>query len=213
LGGGPFPPASLSLTRSPSVSLPPSISFLVPLAGAATSHIQPFDLIHYGSYLTALSPLWVVAFPASLPAVGAFVATLSLGEAVWSPPWYTYSMQAAPDGHEGLFTALASAPLFAAKLPTGALSGWLLEHHCPGNGPCPGPGDPGPVPAPGACDPRTLWGVIAAITLTSPLTLLLFQRWLRPAARKEGGEATGGEYRRVEVGSGDGSEGVGVRVI
>ena len=49
-----------------------------------------------------------------------FVATLSLGESVWSPRWYDYSMSLAPEGREGIFTALASAPLFAAKLPTGA---------------------------------------------------------------------------------------------
>ena len=35
-------------------------------------------------------------------------------------PRYDYSMSLAPEGREGLFTALASAPLFAAKLPTGA---------------------------------------------------------------------------------------------
>ena len=49
-----------------------------------------------------------------------FVVTLSLGESVWSPRWYDYSMSLAPEGREGIFTALASAPLFAAKLPTGA---------------------------------------------------------------------------------------------
>ena len=32
---------------------------------------------------------------------------------------YDYSMGVAPDGREGIFTALASAPLFAAMLPTG----------------------------------------------------------------------------------------------
>jgi uncharacterized membrane protein YgcG len=154
--------------------------------------------------VSALSPLSIVAFPTSLAAVAAFVAMLSVGEAVWSPPWYTYSMQVAPDGHEGLFTAASSAPLFGAKILTGALSGWLLTRYCPGNGPCPGPGDPGPVPAPGACDPRSLWGVISAITLTSPVAILIFQRWLRPAERNEGG---GGGYARVEAGSGDGGAG------
>lgn len=49
-----------------------------------------------------------------------FVVTLSLGESFWSPRWYDYSMSLAPLGREGIFTALASAPLFAAKLPTGA---------------------------------------------------------------------------------------------
>lgn len=53
-----------------------------------------------------------------------FVVFLSLGEAIWSPRWYDYSMSVAPDGREGIWTALASAPLFAAKLPTGA-------PHCP----------------------------------------------------------------------------------
>ena len=189
---------------------PALIMVLVPLAGAATSHLAPFDLIHWGGYVSAVSPLWMVAFPASLAGAAAFVATLSVGEAVWSPPWYSYSMAVAPDGHEGLFTALASAPLFAAKLPTGALSGWLLARFCPGNGPCPGPGDPGPVPSPGGCDPRSLWGVITAITLTSPLTILVFQRWLRPAEKKEGGGVGGGggaRYERVEAGSGDGGGG------
>ena len=51
-----------------------------------------------------------------------FVVTLSLGESVWSPRWYDYSMSLAPEGREGIFTALASAPLFAAKLPTGEAS-------------------------------------------------------------------------------------------
>ena len=175
---------------------PALIMILVPLAGAATSHLAPFDLIHWGGYVSAVSPLWMVAFPASLAGAAAFVATLSVGEAVWSPPWYSYSMAVAPDGHEGLFTALASAPLFAAKLPTGALSGWLLARFCPGNGPCPGPGDPGPVPSPGGCDPRSLWGVITAITLTSPLTILVFQRWLRPAETKEGGGGWAGVRKR-----------------
>ena len=113
-----------------------------------------------------------------------FIVTLSAGEAVWSPRFYDYAMDAAPDGKEGLFTALASAPLFAAKLPTGALSGWLLATRCPGNGPCPG------APA-GACDGRALWGIISAVTLTSPLAILVAQRWLRPAPR------AGAGYSRV----------------
>jgi hypothetical protein len=52
-------------------------------------------------------------------AAALFVVTLSLGESFWSPRWYDYSMSLAPHGREGIFTALASAPLFAAKLPTG----------------------------------------------------------------------------------------------
>ena len=101
---------------------PALIMVLVPLVGAATTTLPHFDMIHYGSYLSALSPFWVTV-KESRATVALMVATLSLGEAVWSPRWYDYSMAAAPDGREGLFTALASAPLFAAKLPTGGKTG------------------------------------------------------------------------------------------
>ena len=40
-------------------------------------------------------------------------------------------------GREGIWTALASAPLFAAKLPTGMVSGQLLQTLCPAPGACP----------------------------------------------------------------------------
>lgn len=39
------------------------IIFLVPIVGALTTHCAHFDMIHLGSYLSALSPLWIVAFP------------------------------------------------------------------------------------------------------------------------------------------------------
>lgn len=48
-----------------------------------------------------------------------FVIQLSLGEAIWSPRWYDYSMSVAPEGREGVFTAMASAPLFLGKFVTG----------------------------------------------------------------------------------------------
>ena len=32
--------------------------------GALTTRFEHFDMIHYGSYLSALSPFWIVAFPA-----------------------------------------------------------------------------------------------------------------------------------------------------
>lgn len=51
----------------------------------------------------------------------AFVIQLSLGEAIWSPRWYDYSMSVAPEGREGVFTAMASAPLFLGKFVTGML--------------------------------------------------------------------------------------------
>ena len=58
---------------------------------------------------------------------------------MWSPRWYDYTMACAPPGKEGIFGALALAPVFAAKLPTGLLGGYLLQTHCPADagGDCP----------------------------------------------------------------------------
>ncbi len=38
------------------------IMILVPLVGAAATHYSHFDMIHYGSYVSALSPLWMALF-------------------------------------------------------------------------------------------------------------------------------------------------------
>ena len=57
------------------------------------------------------------------------------------------TMSVAPDGKEGLFTALTSAPLFLAMLPTGAISGGLLQRYCPGEGA-------------GACDGRFYFSLV-----------------------------------------------------
>lgn len=118
-------------------------------------------------------------------------------------------MSIAPNGREGIFTALASAPLFAAMLPTGMISGALLQAYCPDNGQCAereeegdggasrrllglmtgrglaAPGDPEPY----SCNGRMLWTIVGLITLSSPLMVLLTQRWVRPAA---------GDFARLE---------------
>lgn len=221
---------------------PATIILLVPVVGALTTAYTHFDMIHFGSYLSALSPLWLVVWPRKAGAA-LFVLTLSLGEAVWSPRWYDYSMAVAPDGKEGVFTALASAPLFAAMLPTGEgglgldvlgwvdmpgvvggacvvagvgahrgqgpepparctapcpgmLSGYLLERYCPGSGTCDhtkeaeglatggsglralvrgfaSPAAPGPDAA--TCRGGTMWSIVSALTLTSPILILLTQ--------------------------------------
>lgn len=47
---------------------------------------QHFDVIHWGGYISALSPFWIVAFNSAW-STAAFVAMLSIGEAIWSPRW------------------------------------------------------------------------------------------------------------------------------
>ena len=41
---------------------PAMIMTLVPLVGAAATHYSHFDMIHYGSYVSALSPVWMALF-------------------------------------------------------------------------------------------------------------------------------------------------------
>ena len=183
------------------VSINPGIIVaLVPVVAALTAGLQHFDVIHCGAYITAISPFWVNWIPKP-PIVGSalYVAIESIGESVWGPRWYDYTMEIAPTGKEGLFGAIAAAPLFLAKLPTGLLSGFLLDHFCPlvGEG-CSvgsdsqcggGAAAPGSAPQPhverGKCD-SALWVVVGVVTMTSPLLITAFSRWLKP---------TRGEYR------------------
>ncbi len=52
------------------------IMFLVPIAGCLLTHYKHFDVIHWGSYLSALSPFWMVAFQQPWAPI-LFVVTLS----------------------------------------------------------------------------------------------------------------------------------------
>eukprot|EP00892_Ulva_mutabilis_P009088 jgi/Ulvmu1/6551/UM003_0185.1 len=199
---------------------PAMIIALVPLVSAATAGVQHFDMIHYGSYVSASSPFWVQLLrnaPILGPAV--FVVQESLGEAFWSPRWYDYTMDIAPTGKEGLFGAIAAAPLFLAKLPTGLLSGFLLGRLCPrvgagcgadgghvcmanakaaaaaaGLAEAAGGGDAG------TCNP-VIWSTVGVVTMMSPVLITAFAWLLRPAPRQAGGgrAGTNGDFSPVPV--------------
>lgn len=145
---------------------PGMIIFLVPLISAFTSDWQPYDMIHYGSYISALSVLPLV-LSTTIWSAAAFVAILSLGEAIWSPRFYDLTVSMAPEGREGTFVAMGSAPMFLAKFPVGLLSGYLLQQYCPEEGPR---------------QSQTMWGIIFAMTISSPILLTMCQKCLRPKA-------------------------------
>ncbi|GMH35272.1 hypothetical protein BSKO_03140 [Bryopsis sp. KO-2023] len=152
------------------------IIFMVPVVQAILTKYNHYDVIHFGSYITGLSPFFLV-FSQTKWASAVFVVMLSIGESVWSPRWYDYSMSIAPHGREAIFSGLASAPLFLAKLPTGWLSGWILAKWCPKNVVC----ERGelPIADPQACNGSMVWLVIGCLTLSSPICLLLGSKWLR----------------------------------
>jgi hypothetical protein len=71
---------------------PALIIVLVPLVTAATSQVDPLRMIQYGSYISALSVFSLVVSTTIWSAV-VFVIVLSIGEAVWSPRLYDYTMR------------------------------------------------------------------------------------------------------------------------
>jgi proton-dependent oligopeptide transporter, POT family len=132
---------------------PALIIILVPIVTAATSHVEPLVMMHYGSYISAAS-VFVLAFSTSIWACIVFVTVLSIGESIWSPRLYDYSVSVCREGREGTYMALTSAPLFLAKLPVGALSGLLLQRYCPEDG---------------ERNSQVMWLIIGLLTSTSPV--------------------------------------------
>jgi hypothetical protein len=91
-----------------------------------TKDYDHFDMIKWGGYLSALSPFFP-ALSTSIWASCLMNILLSLGEAIWSPRLYQYTMNIAPEGKEASFSALASAPLFAGESIGSSVSSKLLS--------------------------------------------------------------------------------------
>lgn len=141
---------------------PAIIVLMVPLVTAATSHIDPLVMIHWGTYVSAAS-VFFLAVSTSVTACIFFVMMLSIGEAIWSPRLYDYTISVCPEGREGTYSALSSAPLFLAKLPVGLMSGYLLHEYCPEEGPR---------------RSKLMWLIIGATTATSPILMTVFWKFI-----------------------------------
>ena len=141
---------------------PALIIILVPLVTAATTNVDPLVMIHIGSYVSAAS-VFALAVSTSIGACILFVTILSIGEAVWSPRLYDYTMSVCPEGREGTYMALSTAPLFLAKLPVGMLSGILLQTYCP---------------AEGERHSQKMWLIIGLMTASSPVLLTVCWKYI-----------------------------------
>lgn len=86
----------------------------------------------------------------------------TVGEAIYAPRMIEYSVTVAPMGREGTYVALSSAPLFAAKLVGGGVSGGLLQRYCPGIGSNGSPGGAAAAAAASATSMDDLPGAAAA---------------------------------------------------
>jgi MFS family permease len=131
---------------------------------------HPVPVIILGSFISALSPL-VLALGTSYTNAIIFVLLLSIGEGIWSPRLYEYSVMIAEKGREGTYMALAAAPMFLATLLTGATSGTLLERYSPETG---------------ERHPEIMWAIIGLTSILSPVLMLLLRRVIEePENRKE----------------------------
>mmetsp|Transcript_7660 Transcript_7660/g.10584 ORF Transcript_7660/g.10584 Transcript_7660/m.10584 type:complete len:444 (-) Transcript_7660:201-1532(-) len=137
---------------------PALIIILVPIVQAATRDVNPLVMIHYGIYISAAS-VFCLVISTSVTACVLFVIVLSIGEAIWSPRLYDYTMSISKEGREGTYMALSSAPLFLAKLPVGFMSGYLLQKYCPEEG---------------ERNSKMMWLIIALSTVVSPILLTVF---------------------------------------
>jgi len=72
------------------------IIWLTPIVSALTSQYAHYDMIKYGGYVSAISPFFMVIDTATWSVV-MFVVVLSLGESIWSPRTYDYTMTVAPE--------------------------------------------------------------------------------------------------------------------
>ena len=140
---------------------------------------HPVPIIIFGSFVSAISP-FVLALGHTYTNAIVFVLLLSIGEGIWSPRMYEYSVMIAEKGREGTYLALAAAPMFLATLLTGATSGSLLEKFSPETG---------------EKRPEIMWAIIGLTSFMSPVLMLL----LRGVIEKPDGEHDSADDARNRV--------------
>eukprot|EP00747_Dinoflagellata_sp_TGD_P186985 gnl/TRDRNA2_/TRDRNA2_44409_c0_seq1.p1 gnl/TRDRNA2_/TRDRNA2_44409_c0~~gnl/TRDRNA2_/TRDRNA2_44409_c0_seq1.p1 ORF type:complete len:486 (+),score=61.19 gnl/TRDRNA2_/TRDRNA2_44409_c0_seq1:115-1572(+) len=127
--------------------------------GIAKARLSYPNIFLIGATLSGFSPFFL-AIETSYAMCFAFVLVLSLGESIWAPKLYEYSIAIAPIGREAAYSAISTMPMFLATALIGGFSGHVLETHCP---------------AYNNCDGQTMWLLIGLTTATSPLGLLLLR--------------------------------------
>mmetsp|Transcript_32935 Transcript_32935/g.71897 ORF Transcript_32935/g.71897 Transcript_32935/m.71897 type:complete len:488 (+) Transcript_32935:176-1639(+) len=176
---------------------PLCVIIAVPILSVALMHVAPLKMIFAGAVISSVSPLVLASGHSYGNCVG-FVTVLSLGEALWSPRLFQYTLSVAPSGKEGTYMALASTPTFLSTLMIGAVSGVLLDRFCPEHGEKRG---------------EVMWMCIAAIAMVSPVLMYLLMDVIEPPAptleqkvvtpRKNSAATKWGAFERMEAGPND----------
>lgn len=138
------------------------IVIFVPTIAALTRKAKIINMMIVGTFITALIPFLLAPGP-RLWALLTYVVIFSLGEAVWSSRFLEYVANMAPQGKVGAYMGLANLPWFMAKFTTGFYSGFMLGKF---------------IPEGGVHNSGALWSIYGCIALISPVSLLLFRKWL-----------------------------------
>lgn len=146
---------------------PLMIIFLTPVVTALTQRRSAFACIVIGSVVSALS-VGFMAVSTSYWACLAFVVTLSIGEALWSPRLYEYTAVIAPPGRSASYLGLSQLPMFLAKPLVGWMSGVMLATWCPATGPR---------------NSHLLWVVVGLTTLVGPVAIVLLRGVIQGSTR------------------------------
>jgi hypothetical protein len=140
---------------------PLSVIIFTPIFTPLAYYFKPYTLIIFGGAISAGSCFIMLAHTTYFTCA-MFVITLGLGESIWTPRFYEYSLDISPKGKEGTYIALTSAPMFLASMIAGFLSGALLDGYCPEDG------------STGNC--WRVWLILGLIAVTSPVLLFIFRR-------------------------------------
>ena len=144
---------------------PLMVMLLTPVVATNLAGVHPYVMIRRGSWFTGFCAL-PLALSSTIAAAICYVVLLSVGESLWSPATYSYAMTVSPVGQEATFAALATAPLFAAKIPVGLLGGYLLSTYMSEDDES-------------SRNPKLLWAIIGLCTLSSAVFVNVFESCIR----------------------------------
>ncbi|MBU0518915.1 MFS transporter [bacterium] len=148
------------------------IIFLVPVMTAITGKMKAFNVIMFGSLISAAS-VFFMGFGEAISLIVLYQVVLSIGEAIYSPRVYDYTASIAPPGREASYMAYSKAPMFFAKVAAGPATGFLLAGLCPESG---------------LRNSELMWIIVGISVMISPITLFLGRKWLDVESREKAGE-------------------------
>eukprot|EP00386_Alphamonas_edax_P001755 GDKI01005268.1.p1 GENE.GDKI01005268.1~~GDKI01005268.1.p1 ORF type:complete len:481 (+),score=106.72 GDKI01005268.1:117-1559(+) len=134
---------------------PLMVVVLVPLVTYYESftHIPLYPAMMFGSAISGLAMFFLAASTTMTAAVLA-VIVFTVGEAIWSPRFLEYSVMVAPEGREGTYVVLSSAPKYVSRCAAGLISGYLLAAFAPETG---------------VRHSQALWAIIGMMAMMTPI--------------------------------------------